>query len=467
MNMLIFVSLLSELWRLRRRERWSRQQLETHQARSLRRLRSYAYAHSPFYRQFHEGLYDRPLQELPVLTKAAMMEHFDELVTDRAIRLSDVERHMLTLQGDERFLGRYRVNATSGSTGRRGLFLFNHAEWVTILASFIRAHEWQEGANYFPPRMRLAAVVSPTPWHMSRRGSATLQSSWTPTLRLSASDHVETMVSRLNEFQPELLGAYPSVMRALANEQLAGRLHIAPRYVYTGAEVLTPETRRRIEEAWGRGKLFDIYGATESGSLAAECIHHTGLHLFEDQVIFEVVDLDNKPVPPGVYGDKLLITVLFNRTQPLIRYEISDSVQVAEKQGCPCGRPFTLISGIQGRMEDILHFTGETGGEVAIDPTVFDQVMDRVPAGEWQVVQEVEGLDILLSGAPEGFSDDKLVEDLRLALAAHGARVPAIRVRRVSAIPRSATGKAPLIKSNLHRKSPLVLKEHLDTKKSD
>jgi phenylacetate-coenzyme A ligase PaaK-like adenylate-forming protein len=383
-----------------------------------------------------------------------MMERFDELVTDRAIHLADVERHMITLQGDERFLGRYRVNSTSGSTGRRGLFLFNHAEWAAVLASFIRAHEWQEGAQYFPPRMRLAAVVSPTPWHMSRRGSATLRSSWTPTLRLSASDPVETMVSRLNDFQPELLGAYPSVMRALANEQLAGRLHISPRYLYTGAEVLTPETRRRIEEAWGKNKLFDIYGATESGSLAAECVHHTGLHLFEDQVIVEVVDRDNRPAPPGVFGDKLLITVLFNRTQPLIRYELSDSVQLAEKQDCPCGRPFTLITGIQGRMEDILHFPAETAGEVAIDPTVFDQVMDTVPAGEWQVVQEADGLDILLSGAPKDFLDEKLADDLRLALAAHGARVPAIRVRRVPAIPRSATGKAPLFKSNLPRKSP-------------
>jgi phenylacetate-coenzyme A ligase PaaK-like adenylate-forming protein len=452
MNIRVFFSLLYELSRLRRRERWSRQQLEAHQARSLRLLREYAYAHSPFYRQFHQGLFDRPLQELPVLTKADMMEHFDELVTDRAIRLTDVEQHMLTLQGDERFLGRYRVNSTSGSTGRRGLFLFDHAEWVTVLASFIRAHEWQEGAQYFPPRMRLAAVVSPTPWHMSRRGSATLYSTWTPTLRLSASDPVESMVGRLNDFQPELMGAYPSVMRALASEQLAGRLHISPRYVYTGAEVLTPETRRRIEEAWGKNKLFDIYGATETGSLAAECVHHTGLHLFEDQVIVEVVDLDNRPAPPGVSGDKLLITVLFNRTQPLIRYEISDSVQIAEKQGCPCGRPFTLISGIQGRMEDILHFPAEAGGEAAIDPTVFDQVMDRVPAGEWQVVQEADGLDILLSGAPKDFSDETLAQDLRVALAAHNARVPAVRVLRVPAIPRSATGKAPLIKSNLPRR---------------
>jgi phenylacetate-coenzyme A ligase PaaK-like adenylate-forming protein len=258
------------------------------------------------------------------------------------------------------------------------------------------------------------------------------------------------MVARLNSWQPEILGAYPSIARILANEQVAGRLCISPKYVFTGAEVLTEETRRRIEEVWGKGRLFDIYGATESGMIAAECVYHSGLHLFEDQVIFEVVDRENRPVPAGVYGDKLLITVLFNHTQPLIRYELSDSVRLANRQ-CPCGRPFTLITDVQGRIEDILRFPGASGGEVPIDPVIFDQVMDRVPSGEWQVVQERDGLYILLAGAPEGFADERLADDLRRALADAGAKVPPIIIKRVPAIPRSATGKAPLIKSNVPR----------------
>ncbi|HEU5381525.1 MAG TPA: hypothetical protein VFV38_39395, partial [Ktedonobacteraceae bacterium] len=56
-------------------ESWTRSQLMDYQARALRACRDYAYAHSPFYQRFHSGLMDRPLQELPVLTKAMMMEH--------------------------------------------------------------------------------------------------------------------------------------------------------------------------------------------------------------------------------------------------------------------------------------------------------------------------------------------------------------------------------------------------------
>jgi hypothetical protein len=50
--------------------------------------------HSPFYQRFHAGRTDRPLHELPVLTKAMVMEHFDQLVTDPAVSLADVEAHL-------------------------------------------------------------------------------------------------------------------------------------------------------------------------------------------------------------------------------------------------------------------------------------------------------------------------------------------------------------------------------------
>lgn len=77
--------------------------------------------------------------------------------------------------------------------------------------------------------------------------------------------------------------------------------------------------------------------------------------------------------------------------------------------------------------------------------------MDLVPAGGWQVVQEADGLSVLLAGAPGNLSDEELRQKLRQALGAQGVAVPPITVRRVEAIPRAALGKAPLIKSNVPR----------------
>ena len=287
---------------LRQRDRWTPEQLQAHQARALRQLRDHAYAHSPFYQRFHAGRTDRPLTELPVLTKAMVMEHFDQLVADPAIRLAD----------NERFRGRYWVAATSGTTGRRGIFLWDLDEWVEVLASYNRSLEWAGANAGLTRRMRMAVVSSTTPWHRSARVGATVRSPWVQTLRIDSGDPLEQTLQRLDRFQPQVLVAYASMLRLLAFEQAAGHLHIAPDRVFSASEVLTGETRRRIDQAWGK-QPFDVDAATETAGIASECQFHTGLHLFEDLVVTEVVDGDDQPLPPGVPGEKILVTVLFGR----------------------------------------------------------------------------------------------------------------------------------------------------------
>jgi phenylacetate-coenzyme A ligase PaaK-like adenylate-forming protein len=203
-----------------------------------------------------------------------------------------------------------------------------------------------------------------------------------------------------------------------------------------------------LEEAWGN-KPFEVYAATEPAGIASECEQHRGMHLLEDLVITEVVDENNKPVPPGVYGHKVLVTVLFSRTMPLIRYEMSDSVRPASSPHCPCGRPFALIDSIQGREEDVLRFPAKSGGQVSVQPIIFHRVMDAVPAGGWQVGQGTEGLTVLLSGVREDFADAALIDSLRRELEVQGVIVPPVKVRRVLNIPRTTVGKAPPIKAYL------------------
>src|SRR5512138_2818418 len=111
MNIQIMLRLLRTLKELRGHEHWTRQQLELHQAKALQGLRQYAYQRSPFYQKFHQGLTERPLRELPVLTKAMMMEHYDELVTDRSLHLEEVRANASQSEAGQRYKDRYWVNA--------------------------------------------------------------------------------------------------------------------------------------------------------------------------------------------------------------------------------------------------------------------------------------------------------------------------------------------------------------------
>lgn len=112
-------------------ERWTRTQLETHEAEALLCLRDYAYARSPFYQRFHKGLTDRPLEELPVLTEAMAMENFDDLATDKTVHLEDVRAHSAGDQEGRQYSKRYWVAITSGRTGHPRIFLFNRDEWMS------------------------------------------------------------------------------------------------------------------------------------------------------------------------------------------------------------------------------------------------------------------------------------------------------------------------------------------------
>jgi putative adenylate-forming enzyme len=446
MNISMMLNLIHTLEQLRSHESWTRQQLETYQARSLQQLRQYAYEKSPFYQKYHQGLVNRPLHELPVLTKSIMMENFDELVTDRTLRLNDVRAYAPQGAAGQRYKNRYWVNATSGSSGQPGFFLFNDAEWISILASFARGQEWSGVRINLTRRQKMATVASISPWHMSSQVAATVKSWWRPSLRLPASQPLSKTVEQLNEWQPDVLISYASMAGALAEEQLSGRLHIRPEAVYVASEVLTSQIKQRVKEAWGQ-EPYNQYAATETAGIASEhrlCRH---LHFYEDLVIPEVVDEKYRPVPPGEYGAKLLVTTPFSRTQPLIRYELNDSVCV-DPLPSPCGLPFPVLDSIQGRVEDSLTLPGIPGGNVLIRPLVINRIMDIAPVSGWQVNQQADqGLVVLLSGIRNGTSDEWLVSQINQSLAQEGAQVPYVRIQHVNEIPKTIAGKAPLIRA--------------------
>ncbi|MCK2215252.1 hypothetical protein MF672_015860 [Actinomadura sp. ATCC 31491] len=428
---------------LRGREGWSAARLVGYQRRRLALLREYAYARSPFYRRFHRGLERAPLAELPVLTKADLMDRFDDISTVAGVRLSGVRAYLETLHGEERFRGRYWVSATSGSSGRMSIIPSDAREWATVIASYARANEWA-GISAGPVHPASMAVVSSTTaWHQSARVAATVRSPFLKSVRLDAASPLPDLVARLNELRPDVLVAYASMIRMLADEQLAGRLRIAPRAVNSSSEVLTEESRDRAGRAWAVPP-FNVYAATETGGIAAECGLHQGMHLFEDLVICEAVDDGYRGVPVGVEGDRLLVTVLFSRTLPLIRYEMTDRVRLAAGP-CPCGRPFRLLRSIEGRTDDVLSLPAPGGGVVGVHPVVFHQVLDLLDAAGWQVRRQGGRLELLVATPGGGFDPGGTAHAVSAALTAAGVLPPEVHVQVVDAIPAGAGGKRPLI----------------------
>src|SRR5215208_6714822 len=327
-----------------------------------------------------------------------------------------------------------------------GLFLFDESEWMFVLASFARGQEWSGVHINLTRQQKMATVASNSPWHMSSQVAATVKSWWRPSLRIPASQPISKSLEQLNAWQPEVLISYASMAGALAEEQLAGRLQIHPKVAYVASEVLTTQTKQRVKEAWG-DEPYNQYAATETAGIASEHQSCRHMHFYEDLVITEVVDEQYRPVPAGEYGAKILVTTLFSRTQPLIRYELNDSVRVSADEH-PCALPFKVLEGIQGRVEDSLMLPALSGGEVLIRPLVINRIMDIAPVSGWQIQQQADqGLVVLLSGTRNGVTDEWLTEQINRSLSQEGAQVPYVHVQRVVEIPKTAAGKAPLIKA--------------------
>jgi phenylacetate-coenzyme A ligase PaaK-like adenylate-forming protein len=135
--------------------------------------------------------------------------------------------------------------------------------------------------------------------------------------------------------------------------------------------------------------------------------------------------------------------VLFGRTMPLIRYELPDRVGLSPEP-CPCGLPFRTLLPIEGRREDTLTVPAIGGGTLQIEPGIFNQVLAPLALREWQVVQEPDGLHLLVvaTAAPVG-----LGKVLDHALRSAGASLPPVRVERVLAVPRTELGQTPRVRN--------------------
>jgi hypothetical protein len=125
---------------------------------------------------------------------------------------------------------------------------------------------------------------------------------------------------------------------------------------------------------------------------------------------------------------------------------LSDSVVTTDRR-CPCGRTFRLIDGVQGRREDVIHLPSRDGGSVSIHPNVFHDVLDRVQAGEWQIIEDPPEIRLLVARPGADFDGGAVLAWVARALAASGAEVPGLSWAEVEAIPRTGTGKAPLIRA--------------------
>lgn len=370
-------------------------QLDRVARRRLMQIVGLARERSAFYRERYRALdqYDWRLADLPVVTKPELMAHFDEAVLDADATRGHVEEFVADAGRVGRpLLGRYAVWTSSGTTGEPGVFLHDgHALAVYEALQLVRFRHFGSPALFAAAFLSddRYALVGATGGHFA--GNASIERlrllyPWcAERLRIfSILEALPALVRRLNDYQPTLLATYPTAGSLLADEQLAGRLVIQPREIWTGGEQLSNAARAHIAAAFSCG-VRDDYGASEFLAIGWDC-GYGALHLNADWVLLEPVDERYRPMPPGVPSHSALLTNLANRVQPLIRYDIGDSVTLLDG-ACECGSPFPAIR-VDGRSDDALALADSTGRMVRLLPLALTTVLeDEAGVYRFQLLQ--------------------------------------------------------------------------------
>jgi phenylacetate-coenzyme A ligase PaaK-like adenylate-forming protein len=355
----------------------------------LRRLLEVAAEGSPLYRERLGRGGPPKLAQVEPVGKAELMQRFDDWATDRRVTRASVDDFLGDLDGvADAYLGQYLVWTSSGTTGEPGIFVQDEPSLAAFDAlDLLRFHGlgptatplamWGAGQRY--------AFVAATGGHFA--GVASIERlrrigeamgpamQWLrPAVRTFSVLQPQAELERaLQAFAPTVLITYPSCADLLARARTQGRLALAPREIWVGGEQLSNEQRARIRSAFGC-PIRNNYGASEFYSIAWECAHGR-MHLNDDWVIVEPVDRDGRAVPPGQASDAVLLTNLANRTQPLLRYRLGDSLRIVPGR-CACGSGFPGIE-IQGRADHTLVLRDPFGREVRLLPLAIETVIEE------------------------------------------------------------------------------------------
>ena len=256
---------------------WSAQRLQAERTTRLRQLLAVARERSPWHRDRLagvdiEGVDEGRMQELPVMSKADLMRHFDAIVTDRRITLDLVEAHIAGLRTDQYLLDELHAVASGGSSGVRGVFVWGWDAWSDCWLVGMRnamADALSDPSLAVPPV--IMAVAAENASHFTGAMTQTFAGLAAQVHRYPVTLPLTNIVAGLNQADGTVLLTYASMLSVLAAEARAGRLTITPRRIVTTAEPLLPEIREAAAQAWN-APVANQWGTSEGGIVALGAI---------------------------------------------------------------------------------------------------------------------------------------------------------------------------------------------------
>lgn len=352
-----------------------------------------------------------------------------------------------------REMGRSLVNArmlpgsmakkTSGSTGEPVTVYRDHEGLAREQAVTLRAYEWA-GVRAGSRQARFWGVPINTKalWR-SQLIDFALNRERFAAFNYTEAD-LERYYHRFQQLNPAYVYGYASLIRDFAQYLRATSRSARTKRlkaVITTAEVLTEEARALIEAAFGV-KVYNEYGCSEVGTIAHEC-EMGRMHLNDETLFVEVADEEGRIREAG--QGRILVTDLYNRVQPLVRYELGDFGTLVPGERCECGRGLSLLRDIHGRSNDTIYGPGGRRYFSEFFAYLFKEVQQgKEKIRQYQVIQnDREIVTNIIKG--RDYRED-LEEDFRRLMHREFGDYFQCRFNYLDSIPREKSGKLRLMK---------------------
>lgn len=315
-------------------EKISREERLSLQNRRLYELVEYVRKKSPYFKELYKNLPENyTLSDLPPTNKKVMQANYNSWLTDSDLDKDIVRKYLdRDISDNSLLLDKYSALKTSGSTGEPLMMVRDdyHNKIHGALVN-LRLMRGIDPNILNPAKYRIATVIHTSPGASSYNGFlralATFPDYAQNMTAISVLEDLDTIVDKLNRFNPDVLTGYASSLILLAKEKKEGRLKINLKLIANSAELLTDDAYIELKEAFGC-HVINNYCMTEGGEIA---MANSGpeMLLNEDWVIVEPVDAELKPVTDSNhFSEGILITDLSNFVQPIIRYYVNDRVKI-------------------------------------------------------------------------------------------------------------------------------------------
>lgn len=344
-------------------EKSNRKRILNIQEKKFRKMLKFAYSHSNFYHELYNSngiqkndLSTIEIEKIPIVDKDKIIDNFDEVIVPNDITKKEILEFLeKSKEPNDLFKDKYHVIHTSGSSGKIGYFLYNKNEWDYLFTYLTKLYK-------FDFSKKKTAFIGAAGGHYTAASSLAWTSNmgitklFCESLVLSINKPLNENIEKLNNFQPDMLTGYFNSLKILAEKQEEGVLNISPKFIISSGESVNDKDKKYIENIFQK-PLVNMYAFSECFFLGVGKDEYGGIYLRDDIALIEIKD------------DYLLLTNLINKTQPIIRYKISDYVR--KKKDLENKLPFTLIDDIVGRDEATIWLENKDGMMDFIHPLVM------------------------------------------------------------------------------------------------